>query len=81
MTHIEKVTELRTAWTQAILNHFRDNNMGMIKFNNMFSCLLPVENMFGDFEKVGCFIARQHRNDVTFKHACILDLSYRFPSV
>ena len=59
MTHIEKVTELRTAWTQAILNHFRDNNMGMIKFNNMFSCLLPVENMFGDFEKVGCFIARR----------------------
>ena len=57
MTRIEIITDLRKSWTQAILNHFRDNNMGMIKFNNMFSCLLPVENMFGDFEKVGSFIA------------------------
>ena len=58
MTRTEIVTDLRSSWIQAILNHFRDNEMGMLKFNHMFSCILQVDNMFGANE-YGAAIARR----------------------
>ena len=65
MTHIEKIRGIRTELTQGILNYFKERNLEEIKFTTLFTCMLPVENMFGDIENVVSYFAERMTNNGT----------------
>lgn len=65
MTHIEKLTEIRRELTQGILNYLKEKNLEEIYFTTLFTCMLPVENMFGDIESVTAYFAEYMTNNGT----------------
>jgi hypothetical protein len=59
MTHLEKLAELRQDMIRQILDHMKSNDLTLIRFDQMFSCLLPEENTIDDSSHIQTCIAKR----------------------
>lgn len=59
MKHLEELSNLRAQLISDIKLHMSDNGLKLIRFNEMFSCILPEENTFDDSSIISVCIAKR----------------------